>query len=124
MEEQSPDGNSQLGVQEVRARTIRGTTLSHKEIGEISAEMDAVETIVKQKASTWNKSSEESVKRETELFKMVGAPVMDEEREDRKRNDQRLAWRGSKEKRRGGRSQKPDRRDAAATSTKPRIEAA
>ena len=35
-EEQSPDGNRQAGVTEVRVRTTRGTSLSHKESGEKS----------------------------------------------------------------------------------------
>ena len=38
---------------------------------EISAEIDAVETIVKEKKNTSHKSGKESTKRETEVFKMV-----------------------------------------------------
>ena len=56
---------------------------------EISAEVDAVRTIVKEKTSTWNKSCKEIVKSELELYKMVEAAVKDEKLEyKRKRNDQ------------------------------------
>ena len=75
---------------------------------EISTEMDAVGTTVKEKTNTWNKSCEESAKRETEWYKMVEVAVMNEKkRRKRKRYDQRPAWGASKEKGRRGRSKKP-----------------
>ena len=39
--------------------------------------MDAAGKTVKEKTNTWNKSCKASVKRETELYKMVEAAVMD-----------------------------------------------
>ena len=42
-------------------------------------------TTVKEKTSTWNRSCKESVKRETELYKMVEAAVMDEKQEQKER---------------------------------------
>ena len=52
-----PMAHSQWEATEVRVRTTRGTSLSHKESGEKShAEMDAVGTTVKEKDKfTWNK---------------------------------------------------------------------
>ena len=52
---------------------------------EISAEMDEVGTTAKEKTNTWNKSCKESAKRETELYNMVEAAVMDEKEEERER---------------------------------------
>ena len=52
---------------------------------EISAEMDTVENTVKEKSSTWNKNCRESAKRETELYKMVEAAVMDEKQQEEER---------------------------------------
>ena len=52
---------------------------------EISAEMDAVGTSVKEKSNTWNKGCKENTKRETELFKMVEVAVTDEKQEERER---------------------------------------
>ena len=53
---------------------------------EISAEMDAVATAVKEKSTFWNqKSCKESTKREAELFKMVEVAVTDEKQEERER---------------------------------------
>ena len=40
---------------------------------------------VKEKTNTWNKSCKESVERETELYKMVEAAVMDEKQEQKER---------------------------------------
>ena len=51
---------------------------------EISAEMDAVGTTVKEKTNTWNKSCKESARRETELY-MIEAAVMDEKQEQKER---------------------------------------
>ena len=47
--------------------------------------MDAVGTTVKEKTNTWN-SCKESASRETELYKMVEAAVMDEKHEERERD--------------------------------------
>ena len=47
--------------------------------------MDAVGTTVKEKTKTWNKSCEESAKRETKWYKMVEAAAMDEKQEERER---------------------------------------
>ena len=70
-------------------------------------------TTVKEKTNPWNKSCKKSVKRETELYKMVEAAVMDEKtRTKRKRNDQGSAEAAPKEKGRGG-SKRLDRTDAA-----------
>ena len=44
---------------------------------EISSETDAVGATVKEKTSTWNKSCKESVKRESELYKMVEQAAID-----------------------------------------------
>ena len=52
---------------------------------EISAEIDAVGTTVDEKTNTWNKSCKECVKRESELYKMVEAAVMDERQEQKER---------------------------------------
>ena len=48
---------------------------------EISAEIDAVGTIVKEKTNTWNKSCKERAKRESESFKMI-----DERQEHKERS--------------------------------------
>ena len=85
---------------------------------EISAKMDAVGTNVKEKTNTWIKRCEENVKRETELYKMVEAAVMDENKK-RKRTDQRSAGAASKGKGRGGRSKRLDRRDATQLRRSP-----
>ena len=45
---------------------------------EISAEIDAMETAVKDKKNTWHKSGRESLERETELFTMVESAATDE----------------------------------------------
>ena len=42
-------------------------------------------TIVKEKTNTWNRICKESVERETELYTMVEAEVMDEEQEQQER---------------------------------------
>ena len=52
---------------------------------EISAEIDAVGTTVKEKTKTWNKSCKESVKRDSELYKMVQAAAVDERQERKKK---------------------------------------
>ena len=79
-----PDGNIRQGVMVVRVLTIHGTSLRQKEsLDEISAEMDAVETTVKEKTNTWNKSCEESAKREAEWYKMVEVAVMNEKKRER-----------------------------------------
>ena len=66
---------------------------------EISAEMDAVGTAVKQKSNAWSKSCKESSKRKAELFKMVEVAVTDEMQEERERGmDQRLTRGASKSK--------------------------
>ena len=67
---------------EVRVRTTRGTSLSHKgNRREISVEMDAAGKTVKEKTHTWNKSRKASAKRETEFYEMVEAAVMDGKQE-------------------------------------------
>ena len=53
---------------------------------EISAEIDAGGTTVKEKTNTWNKSCKESVKRESELCKMVGQAAIDERQEHKERS--------------------------------------
>ena len=60
---------------------------------EISAKIDAVGTAVKEKANTWNKSCEESVKNGSHGRKT---------RTKKKRNDQGSAGAAPKEKGRGG----------------------
>ena len=50
---------------------------------EISAEIDAVGTTVEERTNAWNKSCKESVKRESELYKMVEAAVIDERHEQK-----------------------------------------
>ena len=82
-EKQDPDGNSRQEVTVVRAN-LEKVSASRK-VREISAEMDAVGTTVKEKTNTWNESCKESVKRETELYKMVEAAVMDEKQEQKER---------------------------------------
>ena len=52
---------------------------------EISAEMDAVGTAVKEKTSTWHKSCKESTKRKTELFTIVEVAVTDEKHNEKER---------------------------------------
>ena len=52
---------------------------------EISAETDAVGTTLKSKTNTWNKSCNQSVKRESELYKMVEAAAIDERQETKER---------------------------------------
>ena len=47
--------------------------------------MDAVETTVKEKTNTWNKSCKESAIRETEWYKMVEVAVINEKQEERER---------------------------------------
>ena len=53
---------------------------------EISAEIDAVGTTVKEKTNTWNKSCRESAKRESELYTMVEQAAIDERQEHKERN--------------------------------------
>ena len=66
-----------------------------------AAEMDAVGITVKDTTNTWNTRCLESVKRETELYKMVEAAVMDEKQEERERGMIRdLLWGGGLRKRR------------------------
>ena len=48
---------------------------------EISGDFDAVENTVEEKTNTWNKSCLESVKREKELYNLVEAAVMDENKQ-------------------------------------------
>ena len=57
----------------------------HGKWREISAEMDAVGTTVKEKTNTWNKSFKESANRETAVYKMFGTAVMDDNQEERRR---------------------------------------
>ena len=57
----------------------------------ISAEIDAVVTIVKEKTTTWNKSRRESAKRESELYKMVEQAAIRKARAQRKKHAQGLA---------------------------------
>ena len=52
---------------------------------EISAETDAVVTTLKSKTNTWNKNCNQSVKRESELYKMVEAAAIDERQETKER---------------------------------------
>ena len=54
---------------------------------EISVEIDAVETTVKEKTNTWNKSSKESVKRESELHKIFEQAAIDERQEHKQRGE-------------------------------------
>ena len=53
---------------------------------EISLEMDVSGSAWKEKTHTWNKSCKESVKRESELCKMVDIAAIDERQEDKERS--------------------------------------
>ena len=81
--DQNPHGTSQPGKTAARAHTHVENSQRSGKWKEISAEMDAVGTTVKEKTHTWNKSCKESVKRETELYEMVEAAVMDEKQEQK-----------------------------------------
>ena len=74
MARRNPAGSSLPGKKANRART---------KWKEISAEIDAVGTTVKEMTNAWNKSCKESVKRESELYKMVEAAVIDERQEQK-----------------------------------------
>ena len=54
---------------------------------EISLEMDALGSALKEKTHTWNKSCQESAKRETELYKMIEIATKDEKQEDTEKED-------------------------------------
>ena len=53
---------------------------------EISLEMDALGSALKEKKHTWNKSCKECAKRETELYKMIETSAKDEKQEDKERS--------------------------------------
>ena len=53
---------------------------------DISAEIDALGTALKEKSSTWTKSCKQSAKRESEFSKMVELAAIDERQEDKERN--------------------------------------
>ena len=76
MARQNPAGSSLREKKADRARTISGKEQSLK----------ASRTTVKEKTHTWNKSCKESVKRESELNKMVEAAAIDERQEQKKRS--------------------------------------
>ena len=85
MERQNPKGNSQPEKTTARPHTIRGKILSLMASGNISAEMDAVGATEKDETNSWNKSCKESVKRETELYRVFEAAVTDETQEQKER---------------------------------------
>ena len=86
MARHNPTGSNLPGKKADRARTISGKVQSLKASGQRSLlEMDAVGSTVKEKANTWNKSCKESVKRESELYKMVEAAAIDERQEQKER---------------------------------------
>ena len=53
---------------------------------EISLEMDALESALKEKTHTWNKTCKENAKRESELYKMVELAAIDKRQEDKERS--------------------------------------
>ena len=53
---------------------------------EISVEIDAVVTTVKEKTNIWNKSCRESAKRKSVLYKMVEQAAIDERQEHKERS--------------------------------------
>ena len=67
------------------ARYVGHLQAERKVEKEVSAEMDAVGTVMKEKLNTWKKSCKESTKREARLFKMVDVAVTDERQEERER---------------------------------------
>ena len=76
----NPGGSSLPGKMADRARTICGTILSLEASGKRSLLRSTTE-----KTNTWNKSCKESAKRESELYKMVEAAVIDEKQEQKGR---------------------------------------
>ena len=86
MARQNPDGSSQPGDDGGQSShdTWRNSQPPSR-WKEVSAEIDAVGTIVKEKTNTWNKSCEESVKRNRELYNMVEAADVEEKQEYKER---------------------------------------
>ena len=79
-------GGKLLGKKVDKARKTSGEKCrASRQVGEISAEIDAVGTTVKEKTNTWNKSCEESEKREAELYKMIELAAVDERQEHKER---------------------------------------
>ena len=64
---------------------MRDTSQPHGKWREISAEMDAVRTTVKEKTNMWNKSCKESTNRETKVYKMSEAAVIEKQEERERR---------------------------------------
>ena len=58
---------------------------SSKHWKEISVEMDASGSAVKEKTNTWTKNCKESAKRESYLYKMVELAAIDERQEDKRK---------------------------------------
>ena len=86
-----PDPNHTGGRQPVRlldeahmTSGKAGTPL--EKWNEISLEMDALGSTLKEKTHTWNKSCKESVKRESDLDKMIKIAAMNERQEDKERS--------------------------------------
>ena len=86
MARHNPVGGNLPGKKADRARTskCRSAKLQGK-WKEISAEIDAVGTAVKEKTNTWNKSCKESVMIESELYKMGEAAPVNERQEQKER---------------------------------------
>ena len=84
MARQNPVGGNLRGSKADTARTTSGKVQSLKASGKISAKIDAVETTVKEKTNTWNKSSKESGKIESELYKMMVEAAAIDERQEQK----------------------------------------
>ena len=74
-------GGGLLGRKVDKARMISGEVQSLKASGKRSLEIDAVGTTVKEKTNMWHKSCKESVKRASELYKMVELGAIDERQE-------------------------------------------
>ena len=53
---------------------------------DVSAEYEALNALVKEKKTTWNKSGKESAKREADLYTMLDCAATDEKKEERNRD--------------------------------------
>ena len=69
-----------------KARMRSGGVQCRNANGKISAEIDAVGTIVKERTNTLNESCRESAKRESEFYKMVEQEAVDERQELKERS--------------------------------------
>ena len=80
MPKSNPTGSRQPWKAPVKARMT-----NQDKRKEVSLEMDALGSGLKEKTHTWNKSCRESAKRETELYKMIEITAKDEKQEDNER---------------------------------------